>query len=181
MLQKFTGEIHMVQEDYMLMLGANIYANPTYTVLYQADRDTETRIILFTLENGESSLNLTTEILDENSDLIAKIDKNKFIQVNEKFEEQGKIEEGNGLTLTKKDNGAVILNARITEDGYVVVTGTFHVGGKKIYVADRAVEIDGMPRQTINGVKIHDSIFVGTPEITLTNDGVVLSADKCCK
>ncbi len=33
----------MVHDDYMLMLGANIYANPTYTVLYQADRNTENR------------------------------------------------------------------------------------------------------------------------------------------
>lgn len=169
----------MVQEDYMLMLGANVYANPVYTVLYQADRDTGNKVTLFTLENSEDSLNLTTEIQDENSDLIAKIDRSKFIQVNEKFDGQGKIEEGNGLTLKRKDNGHIILNARTTEDGYVIVTGTFYVGGKKIYVADRAVEIDDTPRQTINGVKMHDSIFVGTPEITLTDDGVVLSADKC--
>jgi hypothetical protein len=169
----------MVQEDYMLMLGANVYANPIYTVLYQADRNTDNKITLLTLENGEDSLNLTTEIRDENTDLIAKIDESKFIQVNEKFEGQGKIEEGNGLSLKRKENGDIILNVRVTEDGYVIVTGTFHVGGKKIYVADRTVEIDNMPRQTINGVKIHDSIFVGTPEITLTDDGVWLSAEKC--
>lgn len=169
----------MVQEDHMLMLGANVYANPIYTVLYQADRNTENKITLFTLENGEDSLNLTTEILDENSDLIAKIDKSKFIQVNEKFDGQGKIEEGNGLTLKRKDSGHTILNVKTTEDGYVIVTGTFHVGGKKIHVADREIEIDGVSRNTINGVKIHDSIFIGTPEITLTDEGVRLSADKC--
>ena len=171
----------MGQEDYMLMLGANIYANPTYTVLYQADMNAENKITLFTLENGESGLNLTTEIQDESSNLIAKIDRSKLIQVNERFDAQGKIEEGNGLTLTRKEDGAVILNARIREDGYVAVTGIFHVGGKKIQIADRTLEIDDVPRQTINGVKIHDSIFVGTPEITLTDEGVRLSADRCLK
>jgi hypothetical protein len=136
---------------------------------------------LFTLENGDSGLILTTEIQDENSDLIAEIDKNKFIQVNEKFDVEGEIEEGNGFTLTRKEDGAVIFNARITEDGYVAVTGIFHVGGKKIYVADREVKIDDTPRQTINGVNMHDTIFVGTPEITLTHEGVRLSADRCWK
>jgi hypothetical protein len=171
----------MVQEDYMLMLGANIYANSEYTVLYQADINSDKKITLFTVENSESGLNLTTEIQDESSNLIAKIDKNELIQVNEKFDVHGKIEEGNGLTLTRNDNGAIILNARITEDGYVAVTGIFHVGNKKIYIANRAVEIDDMPRQTINGVSLHDSIFIGTSVITLTDNGVVLSTDRCCK
>ena len=175
------GEIRMVQEDYMLMLGANIYANSEFTVLYQADINSENKIPLFTLENSESGLNLTTEIYDENSNLIVKIDKNELSQVNEKFDVKGKIEEGNGLTLTRKDDGAIILNARISEDGYLVVTGIFYVGAKKIYIANRAVEIDDMPRQTINGVSMHDSIFIGTPDITLTENGIVLSADRCCK
>ena len=174
----------MAQEDYMLILGANIYANSEYTVLYQADINSDEKITLFTLENSESGLNLTSDIQDESSNLIAKINKNELLQVNEKFDVQGKIEEGNGLTLKRKDNGAIILNARITEDGYVAVTGIFHVGGKdihKIHITNRAVEIDDMPRQTINGVSVHDSFFVGTSVITLTNNGVVLSADRCCK
>lgn len=171
----------MVQEEYMLMLGANIYANSEYTVLYQVDIDSDEKITLFTLENSESGLNLTSEIQDESSNLIAKIDKNELLQINEKFDVEGKIEEGKGFTLTRKDNGAIILNTRITEDGYVAVTGIFHVKGKKIYIASRAVEIDDMPRQTINGVNVHDSFFVGTSIITLTNNGVVLSTDRCCK
>jgi hypothetical protein len=171
----------MAHEDYMLILGANIYANPIYTVSYQADQNSKDKISLFTLENGDSGLILTTEIQDKNSNLIAEINKNKFIQVNEKFDVEGEIEKGNGFILTRKEDGAVIFNARITEDGYVAVTGTFHVRGKKIYVADREVKIDDIPRQTLNGANIHDSFFVGTPEITLTDDGVRLSADKCCK
>lgn len=171
----------MIHDDYMLIMGANIYANPTYSVLYRADKNNEDKIHLFTLENGDINLILTTEIQDENSNLIAKIDKNKFIQVNDKFDVQGVIEEGNGLTLTRKQDDAVIFNARITEDGYVAVTGIFHAGGKKIYVADREVKIDDLPRQTINGANIHDSIFVGTPEIVLTTEGVRLSADRCLK
>jgi hypothetical protein len=171
----------MANEDYMLIVGSNVYANPIYTVLYQADKNTGDKVPLFTLENGESSLNLTTEIKDENSNVIAKIDKNKLIHINDEFDAQGKIEEGNGFTLTRKADGAVILNAKITEMGYVTVTGIFYIGGKKIHIAERAVEIDGVPRQTINGINMHDSIFVGTPEITLTDEGVRLSAEKCWK
>jgi hypothetical protein len=171
----------MTHDDYMLILGSNVYANPIYTVSYQPDLNTGDKIHLFTLENKEESLALTTEISDENSDLIVKIDESKFIQVNEKYDVQGEIEEGNGLTLKRKEDDAVILNARITEIGYVALTGIFHVKGKKIYVAEREVEIDDVPRQTINGVKMHDSIFVGTAEITLTDEGVRLSSEKCWK
>lgn len=171
----------MAHEDYMLIFGANIYANPTYTVLYQADKNSEDKIHLFTLENSEGNLILTTEIQDEYSNIIAKIDKNEFTQVGEKFDVKGEIEQEDGLTITKKEGDAVIFNARITEDGYVAVTGIFHVAGKKIYVADREIKINDEPRQNINGVNVHDSIFVGTPVVTLTDEGVKLSADQCWK
>jgi hypothetical protein len=171
----------MTRDDYMLILGSNVYANPIYTVSYQADMNTGDKIHLFTLENKDEGLVITTEISDENSDLIAKIDESKLTQVNGKFDVQGKIEEENGFTLKRKEDGAVILSARITEIGYAAVTGIFHIAGKKIYVAERAVEIDDVPRQAINGVNMHDSIFVGTSEITLTDEGLRLSADKCWK
>jgi len=164
----------MIRDDYMLILGLNVYADPVYTVSYQATRYTGDKTHLFTLENCDGDLILTTEIRDENSELIAKIDRNELIQINEKFDAQGEIEKGNGLTLTRKEDGDVIFNARITEDGYVAVSGIFYVGGKKIHITDRKVEIDDMPRQTINGVDVHGTIFVGTCNITLTDDGLRL-------
>lgn len=106
----------MVRDDYMLILGLNIYADPIYTVSYQADEKTEDKTHLFTRENCNGNLILATEIRDENSELVAKIDKNEFIQINDKFEAQGEIEKGKGLTLTKKEDGSVIFNARIIED-----------------------------------------------------------------
>ena len=162
----------MTNNEYMLIVGSNVYANPVYTLSYQADKNTGDRIHLFTLENCDNGLTLTTEIRDENSEIIAKIDNNEFIQVNEIFDVQGEIEKGNGLTLTRKEDGTVIFNARITEDGYVAVTGIFHVGSKKINITDRAVKIDDVPRQTINGVNMHDSIFIGTSDILITDEGV---------
>ena len=70
---KPTGENRMSHEDYMLILGTNVYANPEYTVSYEVDKDTRDRINFFTLENRENGLILTTEILDEHANLIAKI------------------------------------------------------------------------------------------------------------
>ena len=49
--------------------------------------------------------------------------------------------------LKKKDDGTVIFNAKITEDQYVEVTGTFYVRGKKIYISDRTVEINDVPKK----------------------------------
>lgn len=162
----------MTHDDYMLILGSNIYADQAYMVSYQTDKETGDRTHLFTLENSDGNLILTTEIRDENSELIAKIDRNELTQINEEFDVQGEIEKENGLTLTKRENGDVIFNAKIIEDGYVAVSGIFYVGGKKIRVTDRAVEINDIPRQTINGVNVHDTFFVGNYDITLTDDGL---------
>ncbi|HII91481.1 MAG TPA: hypothetical protein HA262_04760 [Methanosarcina sp.] len=162
----------MTQDDYMLILGSNIYADQAYMVSYQTDKETGDRTHLFTLESTDGNLILTTEIRDENSELIAKIDRNELTQINKKFDVQGEIEKENGLTLTKRENGDVIFNAKIIEDGYVAVSGIFYVGGKKIRVTDRTVEINDIPRQTINGVNVHNTFFVGNYDITLTDDGL---------
>ena len=52
----------------------------------------------------------------------------------------------NGLTLTRKNDGTVIFNVRITEDRYVIVNGIFYAEGKKIDIADSEVTIDDAPR-----------------------------------
>lgn len=171
-MHKITGENHMTYNDYMLILGSNVYADQAYMVSYQTNKDTGDRTNLFTLENCDGNLILTTEIWDENSELIAKIARNELTQINKNFDMQGEIEKGNGLTLTKRENGDVIFNAKITEDGYIAVSGIFYVGGKKIRVTERTVEIDDTPRQTINGVNVHDTFFVGNYDITLTDDGL---------
>lgn len=171
-MHKITGENHMTHDDYMLILGSNIYADQAYMVSYQTDIETGDRTHLFTLENSDGNLTLTTEIRDENSELIAKIDRNELTQINKNFDVQGEIEKENGLTLTNRENGDVIFNAKITEDGYVAVSGIFYVGGKKIRITDRTVEINDTPRQTINGVNVHDTFFVGNYDITLTDDGL---------
>ena len=162
----------MTHDDYMLILGSNVYADQAYMVSYQTDIKTGDRTNLFTLENSDGNLTLTTEIKDENSELIAKIDRNEFTQINKNFDVQGEIETENGITLTKRENGDVIFNAKITEDGYVAVSGIFYVGGKKIHITDRTVEINDTPRQTINGVNVHDTFFVGNYDITITDDGL---------
>jgi hypothetical protein len=162
----------MTNDEYMLILGSNVYADPVYTLSYQANKNTGDKIHLVTLKNCSNGLILTTEIRDENSDLIAKINDNELIQVDEKFDVQGEIEKGNSLTLTRKNDCTVIFNVRITEDGYVTVNGIFYAAGKKIHINDGEVTIDDAPQQTINGVKMHDSIFIGTSDILITDSGI---------
>jgi hypothetical protein len=162
----------MSDNDYMLALGANVYANPTYIVTYEIDKTTRDNIHLFTLENSNEGLILTAEVKDEAGNLVAKVDKNKLTLGDERIYVKGEIEKGPGLTLARKDDDTVILNTRITGDGYVAVTGTFHAGGKKIYIADDAVKIDDVNCQTIKGVNVHNSIFVGTGDITITDEGL---------
>lgn len=162
----------MVRDDYMLILGSNVYADPVYNLSYQPGGNSGDLIPLFVLENCDSGLLLTTEIRDENSEIIARVDKNEFIQINENFDVQGEIEKGNGLLLTRKEDGTVIFNAKITEEQYVEVTGTFYVGDRKIRITDRTVEINDVPKKTVNGVDMHDTIFVGTCDITITEDGL---------
>jgi len=160
--------------DYMLILGSNVYADPVYRLSYKPDQNSKDRVPLFTLENCDGDLVLTTEIRDENSNLIAKIDKNEFIQLNENFETEGRIEAENGFTLMRKEDRTVIFNVRITEDRYIVVTGTFYVEDKKVRITDSSVEINDVSRKSINGVDMHDAIFVGTCDITLTDDGMII-------
>jgi hypothetical protein len=176
----------MTKDEYMLILGSNIYADQVYTLSYQANKNTGNKIHLITLEKCDNDLILTTEIRDENLDLIAKINNNELIQVDEKFDVQGEIEKGNGFTLTRKKDSTVIFNARITEEGYIAVNGIFYAEGKKIHITDSEVTIDDVPRQTINGVNIHNSIFIGTSDIVITDDGVwipscVNHADNNCE
>lgn len=163
----------MTHDDYMLILGSNVYADQMYTVSYQ-DKNTGDRMHLFTLENSDDGLILTAEILDKNSEIIAKIDRNKLTQISEKFDVQGEVEKEKGLTLTGRETGDVVFNARITEDGYMAVGGIFYAGDRKIHITDRKVEINDTSRQTINGVDVHDTFFVGKCNITLTDDGVKL-------
>jgi len=92
----------MTHDDYMLILGSNVYADQVYMVSYQTDIKTGDKTHLFTLENSDGNLTLTTEIRDENSELIAKIDRNELTQINKNFDVQGEIEKENGLTLTKE-------------------------------------------------------------------------------
>ena len=162
----------MAKDEYMLILGSNIFADQVYTLSYKANKNTGNKIQLITLKKCDDDLFLTTEIRDENSDLIAKINNNELIQVDEKFDVQGEIEKGNGFVLTRKKDNTVIFNARITEDGYIAVNGIFYAEGKKIHITDSEVTIDDVPQQTINGVNMHNSIFIGTSDIMITDDGV---------
>ena len=52
------------------------------------------------------------------------------------------------------------------------MNGIFYAEGKKIHINDREVTIDDVLRQTINGVNMHNSIFIGTSDIMITDDRV---------
>lgn len=170
----------MSHEDYMLVFGSNIYANPEYSVWYEGDKNI--RVHLFTLENSDNGLLLTTELQDKDGSPMAKIDKNKVSLLNENLEMKGQIEQENGLAVTRKEDGQIIFNARINEDGYLAVTGVFHVNNKLIEISADTVKIDQEIRQTIKGVNVHGTFFVGIGEITMTDEGLKFytSEEKSC-
>lgn len=176
------GESGMSHDDYMLIFGSNIYANPEYSVWYEGDKDIGNRIQLFTLENSDNDLLLTTELQDEHGNPIAKIEKNELSLLNENLEVEGEIERGNGFTITRKNDGKIFFNARITEDGYLAVTGDFYVNNKEIQISADTVKIDREIRQTIKGVNVHGTFFVGIGEITITDEGLKFYTpeDKKC-
>ncbi|MGB9928383.1 MAG: hypothetical protein ACPK85_08265 [Methanosarcina sp.] len=162
----------MSHEDYMMIFGSNIYANPEYSVWYEGDKNIGEKVHLFTLENSENGLLLTAELQGKDGSTIAKIDKNKVSLLNENLEIKGQIEHENGLTVTRTEDGQVIFNAGINEDGYLAVTGVFHVNNKVIEISADTVKIDQEIRQTIKGINVHGTFFVGIGEITITDEGL---------
>ena len=85
---------------------------------------------------------------------------------------KGKSRKEMAITLTRKKDNTVVFNARITEEGYIAVNGIFYAEGKKIHITHSEVTIDDAPQQTINDVKMHDSIFIGTFDILITDSGI---------
>ena len=127
-------------------------------VSYLLDRETGKKMHLFTVENSDKGLILTANLRDRNANRIVEIDENKIKYIdNDNFTALGELEKGEGIKITKKDDKAVIFNARI-ENGLVKVTGVFNFAGSEIIVTDDEVVINpGNNRLWNNYIKTDSS------------------------
>ncbi len=160
-----------MSRNYKLKMGSNVYVNPAYNVSYEGNKPAGTKH-LFSLENSNTGLILTTEIFDENNHLLARIVKNKIEYVCKKFDAHGVIEKGLGFMIKGREDGNIIFSARVIKDGYVAVTGTFHVGSKKILITDEILRVNEVSQENVNFVRAYGNIYSGIRDINITSHGV---------
>jgi len=160
-----------MSRTYKFKMGSNVYVNSTYKVSYEGGKPIG-KINLFTLENSSKGLLLTTEIHDEHNRLLAKVVKNKIDYVCDKYDAHGVIENGLGFMIKRKEDGNIVFSARTTREGYVAVTGNFHVGSKKLVMSDEILRIDDIAHETVNNVRAYGNIYSGIGDIVITSKGV---------
>ena len=160
-----------MSRSYKLKMGSNVYVNSTYNVSYEGIRPAGTKH-LFSLENSSKGLILTTEIFDEHNHLLARIIKNKIDYVCGKYDAHGVIEKGLGFMIKGKEDGNIIFSARIAKEGYIAVTGTFHVESKKLLITDEILRINDVSQENVNFVRAYGNIYSGIGDINITAHGV---------
>lgn len=121
------------------------------------------KIDLFTIEDSNNGLILTTELRDVNKDIIAKIKKNTIEELNKDYKIEGAINNGTGFRVIRKNDGLVIFNIR-TIDETIKVTGFFDFAGWELNVTDDAIYVNPG-----NG-KVY-----GNYKSTMNNCGITLS------
>jgi len=125
-------------ERYNLDFGTNVICNCSGTVVYKSSEGEEKE--LFTLEKNAGELLLTTEIRDENGDLLAKLRRNSFVYAREGFDAETFYDLGrhppDTFVLTRNEDGKEIFKAKIIDNMNIQVTGVFHMGSQKIEATD---------------------------------------------
>lgn len=96
---------------------------------------------LFTIEDSEQGLILTTELRDVNKNKIAKIKKNTIEELNKDYKIEGVINNGTDFRVIRKNDGLVIFNIR-TIDETIKVTGFFNFVGLELNVTDDAIYVN---------------------------------------
>jgi hypothetical protein len=166
--------------NYKLNLGSNLFDQPIYAVSYEKDKNTGDKIHLFTLENSDHGLLLTTEIRDKDDDRLATIYRNEFKHIRfDKIDAYGEIEIDPGLTLIRKSDNVAIFNAKLNKDGCVAVTGTFCLGkSKKCQITDEKLLIKVYDSEDLNSFpetyQLFGNQFYGPGGVTITDNGINL-------
>lgn len=121
-------------EIYNLNFGTNIIRNCSGTVVYRPSEGEDRE--LFTLEKNAGQLLLSTEIRDENGELLAKLWRNSFIYAQQGFDPDRSYELGgpspDTFVLTRKEDRKAIFKAKIIDTNNIQVTGVFYMGSQKI-------------------------------------------------
>ncbi len=121
---------------------------------------------LFTVEDSNKGLVLTTELRDSNKDIIVKIKNNTIEKLNEVYKTEGKIEDGSSFRVIRKNDGLIIFNIR-TIDETIKVTGFFDFVGWELNVTDDVIYINpGNGRVWGNHI-----VYADNHGVTLSNYG----------
>lgn len=132
------GGISMVSEKvraeyYNLNFGTNIIRNCNGTVIYRTRTGKQKE--LFILEKNLGELLLTTEIRNENAELLAKLRRNSFVYIKNGFDVERHFEMGKRspdiFILRSKDDNKELFQARIIDSMNIQVTGVFYTESTK--------------------------------------------------
>jgi hypothetical protein len=142
------GGIFMVSEKvraehYNLNFGTNIIRNCNGTVIYRTRGGKQKE--LFILEKNLGELLLTTEIRQEDGELLARLRRNSFVFTKSGFDVEKHFELGRRspdvFILRKKDDNKELFKARIIDSMNVQVTGVFYTDATKIEATDERLMI----------------------------------------
>jgi len=130
-------------ENYNLNFGTNIIRNCNGTVIYRTREGREKE--LFILETNAGELLLTTEIRDEQGDLLAKLRRNSFVYVKDGLDVENYFELGmkspDTFILIRKNDGKELFKAKIIANMDIQITGVFYTGFIKIEATDEKLMI----------------------------------------
>lgn len=130
-------------EHYNLNFGTNIIRNCNGTVIYRTRGGKQKE--LFILEKNLGELLLTTEIRNEEGELLARLRRNSFAYIKDGFDVERHFELGRRspdiFILTRKDDNKELFKARIIDSMNVQVTGLFYTESTKIEATDEKLMI----------------------------------------
>jgi hypothetical protein len=119
---------------------------------------------MFTIEDSNQGLVLSTELRDVDKNIIVKIRKNKIERLNDnKYKVDGTIGIGNDFKVTRIEDNTVIFNLNANSES-VKVTGSF-------FFLDREIEITA---DRVN-IKPMNYSFWGNHVISPSNRGITLN------
>lgn len=142
-------------ENYNMNFGTNVIRNCNGTIIYRTREGNEKE--LFILEKNAGELLLTTEIRDEEGDLLAKLRRNSFVYVKDGFDVENHFElemrSPDTFILIRKNDGEELFKAKIIDNMNIQITGVFYTGFIKIEATDEKLMIgtNSMIGNEING------------------------------
>jgi hypothetical protein len=162
------GSEKVKAENYHLNFGTNIIRNCNGTVIYRTREGREKE--LFILEKNVGELLLTTEIRNEEGELLAKLRRNSFVYVKDGFDVESRYElqrrSPHMFILIRKDDDKELFKAKIIDSVNIQVTGVFYTESTKIEATDEKL--------MIGTITLIGNVIEGFASAMLIKEGAVM-------